>query len=97
MTIDPYKKLDVEDIQAMRLSPGWLAVRAILPTENTSIISNDANADFRNALYHEVIAVGPDTKREVGEKVFVLGNTLSAADPTFRLCFMEDQDVVASW
>lgn len=97
MTFDPYKGINEEAFKQMRLSPGWIAVKAILPTDNTSIIANEASADYRNCLYHVVIATGPECKREPGEFVFVLGNTLSAADPSFQFCFMEDVDVVASW
>jgi hypothetical protein len=95
--LDPYKSLDVKDIKKMRLSDGWLALRAVTAAEKTSIITTDSSADYRNALYHEVINAGSKCKREVGEFCFVLGNTLSAADPSFRLVFCEDQDVVASW
>ena len=97
MGIDPYKKLDVDEIKSMKLSDGWLALRAVLATEKTSIIQSENATDYRNALYHEVIAAGDKCKREVGEYCFVLGNTLSAADPSFKLCFVEDQDGGASW
>lgn len=96
MTIDPYKKLTTDEVKQMRLATGIVAVRGILASEKSQIIT-DTTADYRNALYHEVIHCGPGCWVEPGEKCFVLGNTLSAASENFEISFLEEKDIWAAW
>lgn len=98
--INPYKSMSVEDFQKMHLRSGVLVVQGILADSYTSIVTLADNRDFKNAIVHKVIAKGGDHvdgEPEVGDRCFVLGNTLSPVDGGWEFAFVEAEDIWAWW
>lgn len=100
--INPYKSMSAEDFTKMHLRSGVLVVQGILADSYTSIVTLADSRDFKNAIVHQVIASGtspgnPEKEPQVGDRCFVLGNTLSPVDGGWEFCFVETEDIWAWW